>query len=238
MKASQLIVAAAALALAPAAAHAEVLQTHAGIEGVVGGGTGFTIIDTSNDTNDWIDDYGNEGSSGTLYYSFTAELRAFGNGENPGGSFGGLHLYYQGGERLLVGNAWNAWAWSGAGGIPDFDLNSANPEDGAPYEFIDLNTPSQIVVRIDFNADADDNITVWLDPVAADEGSQPAALTTTTTGNVPFDAIHLRSGNDATEWDLTNITFGTTFADVAAVPEPGSFALLALGAAAMLRRRR
>lgn len=225
--------------LCPSASYATVLQTHVGIEGVVGGGGGFEILSTANDTGDWIDGFSAEDSTGTLYYSFTAEAKAFGNGENPGGSFAGLHLYGEGNERLLIGNNWGAHAWSGGGGVPDFDLNSLTPEDGQTYEFVELNAPAKIVVRIDFNANADDDITIWFNPqVGAPEFAQPPFLVTTLQGNARFDAVNLRAGNDGTEWDLTDITFATEFSDVVPVPEPGSFALLAFGAMAMIRRRR
>lgn len=233
------ITTAAALSLSAFSAGAEILQTSPGYEGVVGGGLDFLVVDTSNDTNDWIDDYGPAGASGTLYYSFNATQTVFGNGEDPGGAFGGLFLYNGGSARLLVGNNWNAHAWSGEANGGGFDLNSLTPEAGESWERMALNEEKHFVVRIDFNPNADDTATIYMTPQPGlPEFAQPPLLVTTVEGDFEFDGVYARAGNGPNEWDVTDVTFATEFGDLVVVPEPGSLALIALGAAAVLRRRR
>jgi hypothetical protein len=214
---------------------AAVLQSFG--EATVGGtfGGSLTIVDTTNDTGDWIDNYNGSTDSGTLYYSFDITIDNNAGETGGGGFFTALQLYSGGSEKLGIGNDWNSLNWAYFAG-PGDDGNLTGP---VPYV---LGETVNIAVRVDFNASANDNFTLWLNPVAGvAEGSQAAAITTSITDrDGQFDNVRLRAGNglDAiTTFD--NIIFATEFADVVAVPEPSSAALIGLaGLALILRRRR
>ena len=61
----------------------------------------------------------------------------------------------------------------------------------------------------------DDEITLWLNPVAGPESAQPASITTVLSGaDAPFNTLQVRSGNSTGQSTLSNIVFGTEFSDV------------------------
>lgn len=100
-----------------------------------------------------------------------------------------------------------------------------------------------MVLRIDYLA-GDDNVTVWFDPdTSLGEGQASAA---TLSGDMQFNALTIKNWRSNAADPLANtrfdeIRFGTTFADVTAVPEPATAAALAgLGVLffAYMRRRR
>lgn len=190
-----------------------------------------TIVDTTNDTGDWIDNYKDSTDSGTLYYSFDITIDNNAGETGGGGFFTALQLYSVNSERLGVGNYWSSLNWGYFGG-GDGDLTG-------PVPYV-VGQTVNIAVRVDFNASANDNFTIWLNPVAGvAEGSQAAALTTSTTDrNGQFDNVRLRAGNGSAATTFDNIIFATEFADVVAVPEPSTALLGGLGALLLLRRRR
>lgn len=181
------------------------------------------------------------GASGTLYLSFLVRSNAT---DLPDGSndFMGVQFYKDGSEVQGFGNNWNAWAFSIFGRTGDRDMNSANPAVGQSYQFVD-NATHLVVARIQFNANANDDVTVWLDPdPLLDEASQAAALTTSfaNVGDLSFNRIALRSGsnnnNNSTTFD--EIRLATTFGEAVPVPEPASLAMLAAAGSLLLRTRR
>lgn len=90
-----------------------------------------------------------------------------------------------------------------------------------------------LVWKVDFNANADDQMTLWVDPTS--ESSSSISLSTATDlGFNQFQVRNLAGGEFVDE-----IRFGTTF-DAVAIPEPAMFGLLlaTLSGAVLLRRRR
>ncbi len=166
---------------------------------------------------------------GTLFYSFLGQRTA---GGNAGDSFAAVELYRGGSEVLGVGNNWGAWAYSTfGGGIGNHDLNSSDPEPGVSYEHVD-NEVHLFVVRVDYHAGANDDVTIWLDPeIGAGESGQLADLVTqfSSVGDLSFDNVHFRSGNAGNTWNWDELRFGTSWDSVLPVPEPSTFALAAVG---------
>jgi signal transduction histidine kinase len=126
--------------------------------------------------------------------------------------FAGLQLFEGDKERLGVGNAMEAWAYSAfntsdkgpsntiAG---EYDLKSAHPEpaivgkDFRPYEVVHEGVQRTIVFKVQYVPGGDAVVTVWLNPNlgrGATEENQPENLTTTFKAKATFDQIRLRQG--------------------------------------------
>ena len=181
---------------------------------------------------------GGESVKGTVYYGFLL------NGHGARSWSGGAELYLDGAEVLGLGQFSGASAFSGFAKSPsgrNFDLNSANHEATAAYEWVD-NDDHLIIARIDFNPDSTDILTVYFDPdLTLSEAEQDAALKTVLEGyNLAFDQIIFRNG---AAWDYDEFRMGLTWdsivgANNSAVPEPSTWALLILGSAGLLLIRR
>jgi hypothetical protein len=171
-----------------------------------------TYVGTGNGESDLF--VGGSDVESTLYYSFLARSNT-GTGSN---AFAGFQLYRDGTEVCLIGLLYPNATFSGfAPGGNIFNLNSAN-SDRAGDNFENVDTDIHLfVVRIDYHADADDDITIWLDPaVRKDEAEQPSALKTVSAaaGNLSFNNIHMRSGNTPNSWSYDEIRFGTDWRSV------------------------
>jgi hypothetical protein len=102
-----------------------------------------------------------------------------------------------------------------------------------------------IVMRFDFDPMASDSVTAYLDPTDSIESNwTPAAVVsvpnsdlTITHHGVSTNFTFSGGGHVPARFD--ELRWGETFADVTPfVPEPSTLTLLALGMAAVLRRRR
>jgi|688.fasta_scaffold391742_2 MYXO-CTERM domain-containing protein len=179
----------------------------------------------------------NDSSTDTLYFRYTV-FQPASNTSNEN-YFAALQLHEGGDERVGVGNAWGAHAYSAFGTtVGDVDLNSANPEAGEDYQLVRSADITTIVFRIDYVASGVDNITVWLNPdFGLAENAQPSALTTTFTANATFNNLRLRHGNSGS-WDFRDISVSDTPASIGFIPEPSAAMLGGLGLLALFRRRR
>lgn len=167
---------------------------------VSGGGAGTTIWSSQNG---WIGNNYDTNSSATLYTRFTMNFLDLNNENGGGGGFGGLHFFRGNAEILLVGNNWGSTNWS-------IDDITAPDDDLLPVTPIVLGEWRTMVVKTEFVSNANDNITIWLDPdFNVAEGSQPNAPLTLSADN-SFDSIHLRAGNGSAYAQFTNIIMAAT----------------------------
>ena len=105
---------------------------------------------------------------------------------------------------------------------------------------LDLNTDYLVVIYGDGNTDQ----RLWIDPTAALDFGTPTLQTTAAAAAANIDGFFLRQAGDldngAADWTLGNLTAATTFAE--AIPEPSTYAMLALAGAGfagyVIRRRR
>jgi outer membrane lipoprotein-sorting protein len=212
--------------------HAAVLYTYAGqtVNEANVSLPGLSLSRTTTDT-------------GTLYFKYTVTNPASNyTNENY---FAGMSFYdgvYDGpNERLGVGNGWGAWAYS-AFGSANTDLNNPDPATpGHAVKLVESSDITTIVLRVDFNSLANDNVTVWLNPnLSLTEAAQSASRTTYFTADATFTNIFLREGGGGGGWAFSDIAIAENPTDAGffAVPEPSAALLGTFGMLALLRRRR
>ncbi len=140
-----------------------------------------------------------------------------------------FELYEASAERLGVGNALKAWAYSAfkivadeSGNFADYiDLHSSRPEPSRPGSFYSYELPhrgieSTIVFKVQYIAGGDDQVTVWLNPdlgPGATEASQQASLITHFSANASFDELHLRHNGGGSGWIFSDLQIATAFED-------------------------
>lgn len=181
-------------------------------------------------------------TTGTLYFKYTVTNPASNNTNEF--YYAGMSFFDGASENLGVGNGWDPWAYSAfSGGLPggNLDLNSATPEPFATYQEVRSTDMTTIVIRVDFNSFANDNITVWLNPdLGLTEAAQSSSLRTNFFANATFDTIYLREGGGGSGWTYSNFAIAENSTDTGffAVPEPSAALLGGFGLIGLLRRRR
>ncbi|MBN8460807.1 MAG: autotransporter-associated beta strand repeat-containing protein [Verrucomicrobia bacterium] len=152
-------------------------------------------------------------ATGRLYFKYTVTNPA--SNKDTESYYAGMSFFDGGNEHLGVGNGWYPWAYSAfAPGDWNLDLKSATPEPGQPYQLVRSTDMTTIVIRVDFNSGANDNITVWLNPnLALSEAAQNPALTTTFTANADFDTIYLREGGGGGGWTYSDFAIAENATD-------------------------
>jgi MYXO-CTERM domain-containing protein len=179
-------------------------------------------------------------ATGTLYFKYTVTNPA--SNKDTENYYAGMSFFDGGNEHLGIGNGWEPYAYSAFGPGGNRDLKSATPEPGEPYQLVRSTDMTTIVIRVDFNSEANDNITVWLNPnLSQTEAAQNAALTTYFAADANFDRIYLREGgNNGSGWTYCNFAIAENSTDTGffAVPESSAALLGAFGLIGLLRRRR
>ena len=168
------------------------------------------------------DDFAND----SLYFKFHVDPQSDKDTEEY---FAAFELFEGNAEKLGVGNALRAWAYSAFFRTSDssdsnslasyIDLHSANPESVAgsgSYQYPRRDIGATIVFKIQFIPGEDDLVTVWLNPdlsPGANERSQPENLTTRFNVNASFDEVRLRHGGKGGGWSFSDLAIATSFTD-------------------------
>jgi ligand-binding sensor domain-containing protein/signal transduction histidine kinase len=168
-----------------------------------------------------------DSSTDALYFKFHVDPLSDTSTEEY---FAAFELYDRDEERLGVGNALKAWAYSAftADGPGDvnmnsgyIDLHSSRPEASGHGSFYDYENPhrgleSTIVFKVQYAAGGNDLVTVWLNPdlgPGASETAQSESLITRFNANASFDEIHLRHGGGGGGWIFSDMQIATSFSD-------------------------
>lgn len=174
-----------------------------------------------------------DATSGTFWMTFLLRPDAAGSG-----LYGGLSLFDGSTENLFIGDV-----VSGTVNSNRYRLQSYSPTSSAATSSQTQTNwaPDQtdfIAVRLDLSASNEsDNIYMWVNPLLGTEPDISAALLSRTNRNARATRIRLGHNFAVT---MDELRFGTTWSDVAPIPEPGTFWLIALsmGGTLVWRRRR
>jgi ligand-binding sensor domain-containing protein/signal transduction histidine kinase len=205
------------------AAQASVLWSDLGTTLVHNTGEGYDILDGAVKEDD--------SSTNTLYFKFRVDPLSDASTEEY---FAAFELYEGDKERLGVGNALKAWAYSAfradatgesQEGSDYTDLHSSRPEPSTPGISIIYENPHRgiectIVLKVQYVPGGDDLVTVWLNPdlgPGATEAAQPESLITRFKANATFNEIHLRHGGGGDGWIFSDMAIATSFNDFVAV---------------------
>jgi len=166
-------------------------------------------------------------SNDTLYFKFHLNPLSDSTTEEY---FAGFELFEGDTERLGIGNALKAWAYTafvnqnvaGENKSPSYiDLHSAKPETppagmSLNYELPRRGVERTIVFKVQYVAGGEDLVTVWLNPdlgAGANEILQAESLTTRFNANASFDELRLRHGGAGEGWLFSDLAIATTFSD-------------------------
>ncbi len=202
---------------------ADVLWSDLGTTLVHNTGAGYDILDGAVKED--------ESSTNTLYFKFRVNPLSDASTEEY---FAAFELYEGDKERLGVGNALKAWAYSvfTADATGDshessdyIDLHSSRPEPSPPGTSVVYENPHRgiectIVFEVQYVPGGDDQITVWLNPdlgPGASEWAQPENLITRFRANASFNEIHLRHGGGGDGWIFSDMAIATSFNDFVSV---------------------
>ena len=174
----------------------------------------------------------------TLYFKFRVEPIS---DETTEPYFAALELFEDDTDRIGIGNALDAWAYSvfypGAqsSGVPPagyLDLRSARPDTNAlahlaNYQCPRRGEPVTIVFKVQYVPNGEDLVTVWLNPdlgPGANEMNQPETLTTRFNAHASFDELRCRHGGDGGGWKFSDLAIATAFNDFvdSSSAQPGS----------------
>src|SRR5260221_7936517 len=207
-----------AFVAAPAFTHAAVLWSDPGPTLVHENGEGSDLLNGALKRDD--------SSSDTLYFKLHVDPLSDASTEEY---LAGLELYEAGAERLGIGNALKAWAYSAftiaadeSGNLAEYvDLHSSRPEPSRPGSFYSYEVPHRglettIIFQVQYIAGGDDLVTVWLNPdlgPGATRGTQQERLITHFTANASFDELHLRHNGGGSGWIFSDLQIATSFED-------------------------
>jgi ligand-binding sensor domain-containing protein/signal transduction histidine kinase len=172
-----------------------------------------------------------DSSTNTLYFKFRVDPLSDASTEEYYAAF---ELYEGEKERLGVGNALKAWAYSAFRaddtgqsheGSDYIDLHSSRPEPSSPGTSIVYENPHRgiactLVFKVQYLPGGDDLVTVWLNPdlgPGASEAAQPENLITQFKADASFNEIHLRHGGGGDGWIFSDMVIATSFSDFVAV---------------------
>jgi len=166
-----------------------------------------------------------DSATDTLYFKFHVDPVSDASTEPY---FAAFQLFEGNQERLAVGNALVAFAYSAfgtdeTGSTNQFvDLKSSNPQPSGigtfyTYENVHSGIERTIVFKVHYVAGGDDEVRVWLDPdlsPGATEDSQLPVLTTQFKAHASFDQIRLRHGGGGDGWIFSEMAIATSFSDL------------------------
>jgi len=169
-----------------------------------------------------------DSANDSLYFKFHVDPQSDKDTEEY---FAAFELFEGNTERLGVGNALKAWAYSAFfrasesrdsnNPTPYVDLHSQKPENpsgstSGSYQYPRRGTGATIVFKVQYVPGEDDLITVWLNPdldPGANEASQLENLTTRFNANASFDEIRLRHSGQGNGWSFSDLAIANSFAD-------------------------
>lgn len=152
----------------------------------------------------------------TYWLSFVIQATA-----NAGSSYGGVSLFTgDNNERIFIGQR----SGQSVFGVEQTGTAKAGNSSVASSGL------SFLVVRLDFTPSSGETLRFWVNPsLSGTPSDASAAVTLTGLSTFSFDTIRIQSGS-STVFNVDELRFGTTFGDVAPIPEPIQVGLVGFAA--------
>ena len=181
-------------------ASATVIQELAAPDVATGGGNGNTLIDTSNDSADWITSLN---AGGTIYIGFNFTINDNAGESGTGGFFCGLGFFDVDTERALIGNDWNGL---------NYGIARAGAEAPSSIAYA-MGVPARLIAKITVVDGGVDNDMIELFVDQKNEGLPDASVSYTLD---EFTRITHRAGNGTGTTTLSRLIVSDDYASAAA----------------------